>query len=105
MQGKLEPEHIVGSVAEISGSSGFSEEDIPTEVLDHVRSKIAEIKKIDVQTLQCSTNLILDLHADSLDMAEFKSVIQSAYPTASNPPIGLIKTVGDLAALALGKLE
>ncbi len=51
------------------------------------------------------TNLILDLHADSLDMAEMKSAVQSKFPSASNPPIGLIKTVGDLSAMATGKLQ
>lgn len=66
---------------------------------------VARVKKIGKDGLSVSTNLILDLHADSLDMAEFKSVIQSNYTTASNPPITRIKTIGDLAALALGKLE
>ncbi len=66
-----------------------------------MRQKIAEIKQIALTEVNFSTNLILDLHADSLDMAELKSAIQWLFPEASNPPIGLIKTVGDLAALAI----
>jgi acyl carrier protein len=54
---------------------------------------VAEIKKINPKELRFNTNLILDLHADSLDMAEMKSAIQSLFPKASNPPIGLIKTL------------
>ena len=88
----------------MNASSGILEEDIPKKILDRVREKVATIKKIDVKNISFSTNLILDLHADSLDMAELKSVIASVFPEASNPPISLIKTIGDLAAMAIGKL-
>lgn len=85
----------------MKGNSGVLESDIPPEVLEKVREKIAKIKDIPLNEIHFSTNLILDLHADSLDMAELKSAIQSLFPDASNPPIGIIKTVGDLALLAL----
>ncbi len=82
----------------------MQQEDIPVDIFETVRSKVAEIKKIEIKKVLFETNLILDLHADSLDMAEMKSAIQSLFPEASNPPISIIKTVGDLAAMAIGKL-
>ncbi len=102
---KKEPQSIEGSIAEVGASSGFSLDDIPKDIIDQVREKVATIKKIDIKDISFNTNLILDLHADSLDMAECKSAIQSLFKEASNPPIGLIKTVWDLAAMAVGKLE
>jgi acyl-CoA synthetase (AMP-forming)/AMP-acid ligase II/acyl carrier protein len=105
VKGKVEPQNITGSVAEMSVSSGFSVSDIPSDVFETVRTKVAEIKKIDKNETSFDTNLVLDLHADSLDMAELKSAIQSLFPSASNPPIWLIKTVGDLAALAIWLLQ
>lgn len=102
---KKEPQNIEWSIAEVGASSGFVEDDIPKDIIDQVRAKVASIKKIDMKAIQFKTNLILDLHADSLDMAECKSAIQSLFPEASNPPIGLIKTIWDLAAMAVGKLQ
>lgn len=102
---KIEPKKIIGSIAEINSWSSVSRGDIPDDIFEQVRDKIAEVKKLDKKILSFDTNLILELHADSLDMAELKSWVQSLYPGASNPPIGLIKTVWDLAALAIGKLE
>ena len=105
IKNKTEPEKISGSIAELSARSSIDQSDIPSDVLELVRSKVAEIKKIDVKNIKFESNLILDLHADSLDMAEMKSSIQSLFSTASNPPIALIKTVWDLAAMAIWKLE
>lgn len=102
---KIEPKKISGSVAELSSESGISSGDIPTDVFETVRSKVAEIKKIDPQNLKFETNLVLDLHADSLDMAEMKSSIQAIFSWSSNPPIALIKTIWDLSALAIWKLQ
>lgn len=105
MAGKVEPQEIPDSIAALSKQGEFREEDMDTATLDTVKQKIAELKKIDPALLSFETNLILDLHADSLDMAEIKASIQALFPNASNPPIGLIKTIGDVAALALGKLQ
>lgn len=103
--GKTEPKKISGSVAELSSGSGISAEDIPADIFETVRSKVAEIKKIDPKNLKFETNLVLDLHADSLDMAEMKSSIQSLFPGSSNPPITLIKTLWDLSAMAIWRLQ
>lgn len=105
IKNKTEPEKISGSIAELSAGSGIDQGDIPSDIVELVWSKVAEIKKIDPKNIKFESNLILDLHADSLDMAEMKSVIQSLFPAASNPPISLIKTVWDLAAMAIWKLD
>ena len=102
---KKEPQNIEWSIAELSISSGVTQDMIPPEIWDSVRGKIAEIKKIPSQKILFDTNLVIDLHADSLDMAEFKAAIQAIFPDASNPPIALIKTAGDLASMALWKLH
>jgi acyl-CoA synthetase (AMP-forming)/AMP-acid ligase II/1-acyl-sn-glycerol-3-phosphate acyltransferase/acyl carrier protein len=102
---KTEPQNIVGSIAEINSWIRTRREDISDEVYEIVHNKIAEIKKLEKDTFHFESNLILELHADSLDMAELKSAIQSLFPEASNPPIGLIKTVWDLAAMATWMLK
>ncbi len=63
------------------------------EVYEKVSTLVAIVKKIDKKLIYFHTNLVLDLHADSLDMSECKSVIQSNFSEASNPPITRIKTV------------
>jgi acyl-CoA synthetase (AMP-forming)/AMP-acid ligase II/acyl carrier protein len=105
VQDKVEPTHIAGSIAEVASSNVTSLDDIDPNTIAQVISKIAEIKKIPKTDITPTSNLILDLHADSLDMAECKSAIQSLFPAASNPPIGMIKTVADLVLMALGQLQ
>ncbi len=101
--GKTEPENIVGSVKEINNSSSVPREDIPDEVYDKIIEKISEIKNIEEEELSYDTNLILDLHADSLDMAEIKAAIQMEFPWTSNPPIPSLKTIGDFCTMAVGR--
>ncbi len=101
--GKTEPESIVGSVKEIKSSSSVPREDIPDEVYDKIIWEISEIKNIEEDELSYDTNLILDLHADSLDMAEIKAAIQMEFPSTSNPPITTLKTIGDFCTMAIGR--
>jgi acyl carrier protein len=46
--------------------------DISEDVKKSVIEKVAMIKKITPESIQFSHNLILELHCDSLDMAEIK---------------------------------
>jgi acyl carrier protein len=64
----------------MSRSNGIFESDILPDIIDQVKEKVAEIKKVNKSDILFSTNLVLDLHADSLDMAEMKSAIQSLFP-------------------------
>ena len=45
--------------------------------------------------------MVLDCFFDSLDMAELKSAVQSAFKNASNPPLLDLKTVWDVALMAM----
>jgi long-chain-fatty-acid--[acyl-carrier-protein] ligase len=53
--------------------------------------------------IMVSTNFVLDLYFDSLDMAELKTSVVSAFPEASNPPLLDLKAVGDVILMAMGK--
>jgi acyl carrier protein len=61
--------------------------DIPHGVLSSIFEIVSRVKKIPADTLNEDTNLVLDLHCDSLDMAEIKSVVQNDFKEASNPAI------------------
>lgn len=98
--GKTEPEAIPGSIAELEKKTEI-QADIPEGVLKDIKEKIAKIKKISPKLVTDEINLVLDLHCDSLDMAEIKAVLQKDYPESSNPAIGLLKTPKDLAYMTL----
>ena len=75
----------------------------PEDILKKVSDIVKKIKPEYSWKITLDTNLILDCFFDSLDMAELKSSIQSTYPNSSNPPLLDLKTVGDIAMMALWK--
>lgn len=95
-----EPEAIPWSVAELEQKTQVNI-DIPNELLKDIKEKVAKIKKIDSNDVRDESNLVLELHCDSLDMAEIKSLLQKDYQNSSNPAIWLLKTPKDLAYMAL----
>lgn len=97
---KTEPESIEWSVQALEKWSWILRSDISLEIYNAVMKIVSDVKSIDPNTLEFSTNLILDIHADSLDMAEIKSRVQVEYPSASNPPIGSLITIWDVMAMA-----
>lgn len=101
-EGKTEPEAIAGSLADLmkAASAGVAEK----ETLDAVLAEVAEVKSEEGIVAGADSNLILDLHCDSLDLAELKTRVQKRFPNASNPPISSLKTVLDLALMAEGKI-
>lgn len=101
--GKQEPKNIRGSLAELAQTSHHDTNQVSEEVWTTLRTKIAEIRKIDIASISHTANLILELHFDSLDLAELKSFVQAKYPESSNPPLLDLKTVADLAIMAIGK--
>lgn len=100
---KTEPVAIRGSVAELNQTSNHDTSIVPEEVWTTIKTKIAEIRETDATAISNTANLILDLHFDSLDLAEIKSYVQSKYSASSNPPLLDLKTVADLAIMAIGK--
>jgi acyl carrier protein len=89
----------------LQSTFSLGEDEVSDEIKTLVKEKIAQIKKIAPESIAFTTNLVLDLHCDSLDMAEIKASLQSAYPQSSNPPIGILKTVADLCAMVSGALQ
>jgi acyl carrier protein len=70
-----------------------SNTDIPDKVIDKIMSIIKKIKPEHTGEINVDTNLVLDCFFDSLDMAELKSTVQSAFENSSNPPLLDLKTV------------
>lgn len=98
-----EPKVIIGSIADLKKWSFDWKTDIPDEILSKITNIIKEIKPDYNKKIDLNTNLILDCLFDSLDMANVKTRVQSEFSNSSNPPLMDLKTVGDLAMMALGK--
>ena len=97
-----EPEVIEWSIKDLQRTS-FTWWDIPAEVLSKISSIVKKIKPEFSWKVDLNTNLVLDCFFDSLDMAELKSTVQSAFPESSNPPLLDLKTVWDVAMMAIWK--
>jgi len=61
--------------------------------LEKITTIVNKIKPDFSGKISLDTNLVLDCLFDSLDMAELKSTVQSAFSKASNPPLLDLKTV------------
>ena len=98
-----EPEIIQWSIKDLKRVSFSWNSDIPTHILKKITDIIKKIKPEYLGTIDIDTNLILDCFFDSLDMAELKSTVQSIFPESSNPPLLDLKTVWDVAMMAIWK--
>ena len=98
-----EPERIIWSIADLKKTAFSGNVDVPDDVLKKVTAIIKKIKPDYSWKITLDTNLILDCFFDSLDMAELKSSVQSLFTNSSNPPLLDLKTVGDVAMMALWK--
>ena len=96
-----EPAVIQWSIKDLQRSSFNWKADIPADVLNKITAIVKKIKPEFTWKLWLDTNLILDCFFDSLDMAELKSTVQSAFSDASNPPLLDLKTVWDVAMMAI----
>ncbi len=99
----LPPTKIEGSLDSLRKKVDYSQLKYPKDILRYITQRILEIKPDYTGTIDLSTNLVLDLHFDSLDMAELKSAVATHFPNASNPPLLDLKAVGDLILMAMGK--
>ena len=98
-----EPAVIQWSIKDLKRTAFSGNTDIPANVLTKVSSIVKRIKPEYSWKIDLDTNLILDCFFDSLDMAELKSSVQSAFTDSSNPPLLDLKTVWDVAMMALWK--
>ena len=96
-----EPAVIEWSIKDLQRSSFNGKTDIPADVLNKITAIVKKIKPDFSWKIDLNTNLILDCFFDSLDMAELKSTVQSAFSDASNPPLLDLKTLWDVAMMAL----
>ena len=95
------PNVIQWSIKDLQRTSFNWNADIPTDILNKISAIIKKIKPEFIGKIWLDTNLVLDCFFDSLDMAELKSTIQSAFSDASNPPLLDLKTVWDVAMMAI----
>ena len=96
-----QPAVIEWSIRDLQRSSFKWNADIPADILNKISAIVKKIKPEFTWKIDLNTNLILDCFFDSLDMAELKSTVQSAFTDSSNPPLLDLKTVGDVAMMAI----
>ena len=96
-----EPNVIQWSIKDLKRSSFNGNANIPTDVLSKISAIVKKIKSEYSWKIDLDTNLVLDCFFDSLDMAELKSTVQSLFENSSNPPLLDLKTVGDVAMMAV----
>jgi long-chain-fatty-acid--[acyl-carrier-protein] ligase len=97
------PSKIEGALDTLRKKVDYSTLKYPKETLKFIEEKIRTIKPDFTGTLNLDTNLVLDIYFDSLDMAELKSSVATAFSGASNPPLLDLKAVGDVVLMAMGK--
>ena len=95
------PKLITGSLEDLGTITHHDISKIDIEIQENIITKISIIKEINSSSITPTSNLILDLYFDSLDLAEIKSYIQSYFTSASNPPINDLKSVWDLCIMAV----
>lgn len=98
-----EPDVIQWSIRDLQRTSFNSNVEIPEKIVDKIVSIIKKIKPEYLWKFDLNTNLVLDCFFDSLDMAELKSTVQSEFDDSSNPPLLDLKTVWDVAMMAIWK--
>ena len=96
-----EPDMIKWSIKDLKKDAFSSDVQIPAWISDKIIAIIKKIKPEYSWKFDLNTNLVLDCFFDSLDMAELKSTVQSMFKDSSNPPLLDLKTLGDVAMMAL----
>ena len=106
VKGRELPKHIRNSIESFQNHKEYDTSKFPKEVIEKVIDFVRSVKDLGKEEkITLSSNLILDLYFDSLDMAELKNLILNAYPKASNTPLNELKVVSDLVAMALWASE
>jgi len=102
VKGKTLPKHIRNSIESFQNHKEYDISKFPVDVVAKVIDLVRSVKELDEkEKITVSSNLILELYFDSLDMAEIKNLIINTYPNASNTPLNELKIVADLVAMAL----
>ena len=105
VKNKTLPKNTENSVEELKKINTYHPNELDPDIQKSIITMIYQIRE-DSKELEIwvNTHFIFDLMFDSLDMAELKNLVQAKYPQAGDLPILRIKTLGDLVAMAMGKL-
>lgn len=97
---------ISGSAEEVSNLAlPANEESIPEATSEKVKSIVAGTLNISPDEVSLSSNLVMDLGADSLNIVEIISELENQFTAFTSPEINEIKTVGDLCLVVLGQFS
>lgn len=102
------PDRIEGSVADLRNVSQVRSEEIDPAVFRFIQENLMTMHKMEKEeeaAVRISSNLAIDLHLDSLALAEIVMIVKAEHKNASNPPLSSLKTIGDLCLMAQGKLK
>ncbi len=99
------PERIEYSLKEWQRAQPVDVSQVEPEVREYVCAQIAEMLNTPNATYELQTNLLTDVHLDSLSLAELVQRIRSHFPQASVAPLTSIRTVGHACLLAQGMLS
>lgn len=105
VKNKTLPAITKNSITELQKKNSYTTADLDPEIIEAIIQMIHQIREDSKEhQITINSHLILELMLDSLDMAELKALVQHRYPQAGDLPILEIKTLGDLVAMAMGKL-
>jgi len=97
------PAQIDGSVKDVKNVTTLKDSDIPVDIFNTVCEIIIKEAELKETSLKISQNLSLDLGVDSLGLVTIVEAIENKYRNAIPPDITIVKTVGDLCHIAMGK--
>lgn len=100
-----EPPIIQWSIKDLKRVNFSWKVTVPVDILEKITTIVNRIKPDFNDKISLDTNLVLDCFFDSLDMAELKSTVQALFPKSSNPPLLDLKTVWDVAMMAMWKSD
>lgn len=99
------PDRIDASIADLKNVSAVHPEDVDPAVFTFIQENLMRMQNVTEEAVQIQSSLAIDLHLDSLALAEIVMIVKAKEKNASNPPLSRLKTVGDLCLMAQGKLR
>jgi acyl carrier protein len=99
-------DRITGSAEEVNDLALPTDAgSIPEETLEKVKGIVSSVLNIAPEQVSLNSNLVLDLGADSLNIVEIISGLESQFKGFSPPEINEIKTIGDLCLVVTGQFS
>ncbi len=95
------PDNIKDETEETESSTSIHT--FPDDVVTAIKDIVAHTLEISTDKIELNSSLYLDLGADSLNLVEIITDIESRFPGFTTPEINSIKTVTDLCLIATGQ--